>query len=108
MEGYAVVRVRGGPEPTPVAVHDRAADGEPHAQAPRLRRVEGLEEARRLGLPEADAGILDGGDGPGAILARFEGRAHDEPAPLRGDLPDGLDGIQEQVQEDLLELDPIA
>jgi hypothetical protein len=62
----------------------------------------------RLLLAEADAGILHRDDRPRAILTLFEDRAHDQPAPFGRDLPDGLGGIQEQVQEDLLELHPIA
>src|SRR6266404_4806906 len=108
MERGAVVRVRRGPQPTPVAVYDRAADRQSHAKAARLRRVEGLEQARGRGLAEADAGILDGDDHPGAALTAFEGRADDEAAPLRRNFPESLGRIQDQVQEHLLELDPIS
>src|SRR5205814_3989510 len=108
VEGGAVARVRRRPESSPVPIHDGAADRKPHAQPTRLRRIERLEQARRLGLAEADARILDRDDRPEAIVTLLEGRAHDQPAPLRRDLPHGLDGVQQQVQEDLLELDPIA
>ena len=69
---------------------DRADAGQPHAQSVRLRRVERLEQASRIVLPEADPGILDRDDCPRAC-----GRAHDQPAPLRLDLPHGLGGIQQ-------------
>src|SRR2546428_9501795 len=89
-------------------VHDRAADGEPHAKSAWLRRVERVEQAGRLRLAEADAGIFHRDDRPGAIVTLFEGRAHDQPAPLRRDVSDRLGSIHDQVQENLLELDPIA
>ena len=68
MERGAMVRVRRSPEPTPVAVDDRATDREAHTQPTRLRRVERLEQPRRRGLAEADAGILHRDDRPEAIL----------------------------------------
>ena len=65
--------------------------------------VERFEHARRLGLAEADAGILDGADPPGAIVTVVGGRADDHPTPHRRDLPHRLGGKQ-QIEEDVLEL----
>jgi hypothetical protein len=44
----------------------------------------------------------------GASVTVVGDRADDHPAPHRRDLPHGLDGIQQQIEEDLLEPDPIA
>ena len=102
-----MARVR-RPESSPMIVNDRAADGQPHAQSVRLRRVERVEQAGRLVLPEADAGILDRDDCPRAVVTVFHGRAHDQSAPLGWDLSHGFGRVRYEVEEDLLELDPIA
>ena len=91
-----------------MSLDDGPADRQAHPQALRLRREEGVEQAERLGLGEPDAGILDGDDRPGAILDRLDGGTHDEPASRGWDVAHGLGRVDEQVEEDLLELDPIA
>ena len=89
-------------------VHDRAADRQPHAEPARLRRIEGLEEAGHFGLTEPDPGVLDRDDRPRAIVTVLDGRADDDPTPLPRNLSGGFDRIHQQVQENLLELDPIT
>ena len=68
--------VRGGPEAAAVTLDDGAADGQAHAQAAGLRRVERLEQEIGLELAEADARVLDGDDNPGVLVDGLEiGRA---------------------------------
>jgi hypothetical protein len=98
-----MVGVRRGPEPTPAAVHNRATDRSSDAQPTRLRRVERLEQACRLGLAEARHSPWR--RSPRAIVAVVGDRADDHPAPHRRDLPHGPGGIQQQIEEDLLELE---
>src|SRR5207245_3203299 len=96
------------PQPSPVRFDDRAADREAHPEPPRLRRVERLEHAGYLRLAEADAEILDSDHRPASIVTVLDGRMHDQLPPFGRDLPRGLNSIHQQVQKDLLELDPIA
>jgi hypothetical protein len=60
-----------------------------------------------LGLVEADARILDGDNGPGTIVEDLASRANHEPAALGRELAHGVGGVEEEVEEDLLELNPI-
>src|SRR5262245_34809754 len=91
-----------------MAIDDRTADRQAHAKAAWLRRVEGFEQVAGLDLAEADAGVFDGNDRPGVVIDGFAGRADDEPASLGRTLARGLGGVDEEIDEDLLELDAIA
>src|SRR5947208_5012692 len=96
--------VRGGPQPPAVGGDDRSADGEPHAHALGLGRIEGLEELVEGLRGETDAGIPDR-------------HAHALGVPAGGDdhvaravvhSARGVDGVDDEVEDHLLRLDSIA
>ena len=86
----------------PVRLDDGAADR--HAQAGRLRRLERFEDTlRHIGV-DADARVFDADQGIALLLSR-------EDEQVARPLLDGahrLDGIDYQVQEDLLDLNAIT
>ncbi len=99
-ESEAGVGIFFGGEAAAVSLDDGAADGEPHPHARGLGGEEGFEELLEL-IGTAGAAVADGDlDLAGFDLARFHGNA-----PLvAGQLADGVDGVGEQVNEDLLYL----
>src|SRR5256884_8105077 len=92
------------PRPPAVGGDDRSADGEPHAHALGLGRIEGLEELVEGLRGETDAGIPDR-------------HAHALGVPAGGDdhvaravvhSARGVDGVDDEVEDHLLRLDSIA
>src|SRR4030095_880845 len=92
-------------DPPPVRLHDRAADGQAHAEAARLGADEPLEHALQLRGLRTDAGV------PDADLHDARGperrRDPDLAGPVRG-VADRLAGVHHEIQDYLLELDRIA
>jgi len=101
--GFAVARRR----PLCPSTIDRL-DRQTHAEPARLRGVERVEQAIGLEPAEADAAVLHRDDRARPIADRLAGRPDDEPALLGRDLSHGLRRIDEEVDEHLLELDPIS
>jgi hypothetical protein len=88
-----------------MTLDDRAADGQADAHAAALGRVEGLEEAVHAPRVEAHPRILHGQ--PRAIAFASLGPDHQLPRTVL-DGAHRLRGVQEQVQDDLLELHAVA
>ena len=88
-----------------MAVDDGPADRQPHAHAAGLRRVEGFENPLEVLRIDARSGIAHGDADP----ARLELLGADRQLArslLHG--AHGLDGVQDQVHDHLLQLNPIA
>jgi len=93
------------PESAGVRLDDAARDGEAQAHAVRFRGEERFKYVGQLLLRDARAGIphtyLD--------LLTFDAPGlHDEPSGLGRLLAHRVHGVEEQIQEHLLQLDPIA
>jgi len=84
---------------------DRATHGQPNAHAFRLGAVERREELLRVPRIEAHAAVTDG-DAHETVFV--EPRPDEQVAGPILDREHGVGGIREQVQNDLLQLDPIA
>src|SRR5260370_32380317 len=108
MKSRAVVGVCGGPEAAAVPLDDRSADRQTQAEPARLRGVERVEQAIGLEPAEADTAVLHRDDWARWIADRLAGRPDHEPAPLGRNLSHGLRRVDEEVDEHLLELDPIS
>src|SRR5262247_2178415 len=88
-----------------VGLDDRAADGQAHAEAARLRADEALEHALELRRFRADAGVADADlHAAGRPRRRYD---PDLAGPVRGNT-DRLARVHDQIQDHLLELDGIA
>lgn len=101
LQGEAAVRVALGPEPAPVSLHDRTADGQSHSHAGRFGCEKGLEHPRQRlvsdGRPivadrDSDGGRRDGRGLNHHLARRAMGVLH------------RLGSVPDQVQDDLLEL----
>ena len=104
MKDRAMRLVRDGPQSPAVRLDDRAADRQPHPGAVRLRREERVEDLVLTRRRQADPGVRH--DHLHVITA-LRARADGDLAPPLHALR-GLDAVHEEVQEDLLELDPVA
>src|SRR6266850_26872 len=105
MEGGAVRRIRGRPEPSPMRLDDRTADRQPHAHAAGLGGEEGAEQLVHAVRIDPDAGILHGHQHL-ITLVRLRTN-HQLARPVR-DGRHRLDRIHDEVDEHLLQLDPIT
>ncbi len=99
-EGEAGVGIFHGGETSAVSLNDGAADGETHPHSLGLGGEEGFEEfVERFGA--AGSTVADGD----FDLARFDlVRFHGNAPLVAGQLADGVDGVGEEVDEDLLDL----
>src|SRR5262249_50096494 len=97
--------IRSRPDAAVMALDDRAAHGEADAHAVSLGRVEGREELLRIARIEADAVVAHRYANEIRVV---ELRPHEQLARAIGDRGHGIRGIRDQVQDDLLELNPIA
>ena len=105
VEDRAARGVGGRPQPPAMGFDDRAADRKSEAQSVRLRRVEGLEEIRLDSRRKPWTRVAYGDED----VARL-GLARRDPQFARAlaQAAHGLDGVQRQVEEDLLQFDPVA
>src|SRR5215470_4979304 len=96
---------RRGPEPSPMSLNDRAADRQPHTHSLRFGRVEGFEQAWQALRRQPRPGIPY----PDAHAFRLVGfRTDQQFAPAVTVAAHRLDGVDDQVDHHLLNLQPIA
>ena len=105
LEGRSVIEIRCGPEPSPVRLDDRPADREAHAHACLLRREKGVEHPVCIARSQSNAGILYGDED--FIRASPAGPKLQDSRPLE-DATHGFDGVQHEIQYDLLQLDSVS
>ena len=98
-------RVGGDPQLSTMGFDDRPADRKSHAKTVGFGREEGVEDALRDGRVEPRAGILDRNL---QTIRRGEGDGHGQLPPAVADRCHGLDAVHDQVQQHLLQLDPVA
>src|SRR6516162_2338375 len=99
----AAESVRICPQPAPMGVDDRPADRQPHPHAAGFRGVECLENALQMRRIDARPGIAHCYEGAGVVLL-----GADEQFSWPGlDRAHGFNGVQDQVQDDLLQLNAI-
>src|SRR6267142_4403052 len=107
-EREPVIRVAPGPQPSTVALRDRTADGQSHAETAGLGREEGLEELLPIRLPRTRAGVLNGNEDAGPVLAS-PALARDDQAPRTPrHVGHRLDAVHDQIEDELLQLDAIG
>ncbi len=102
-----MIRVAAGPQPSSVSLSDGTADRQPHPQAIPLGREEGIEkplEVRRR--PDTRVLYADEDAGGGFPLATHA--RDDQPARARRHLRHRLDPVHDQVQDELLQPDPVS
>jgi len=88
-----------------MAMHGGARDQDRHAEAVRFRRIEGIEDAVRALRIEPNTGVAHGDDNrAGLVLVAAD---QDLSGPVRDRLH-SLDAVHDEIQENLLELDPVA
>ena len=87
---------------------DRAADSEAHAEPARLRRVEGLEHARRVDGREARPRVADRDDDVRRVAGFVAPGAQPQHAARGCDDDHRVHRVHHEVQHDLLELDAVA
>src|SRR5260370_34105533 len=104
MEGCAPLGVGGGPQPAPVQSDDRSADRKPHAGALRLGGEECIEDPGRLLRGQSHAGIADR-DHQVTTLGSLR---FDDQFTYRAQLLDGVDAIEHEVHEHLLQLHAVC
>ena len=105
MEAGAALGIIDGPEAAVVFLDDGVADGEAHAHAGGFGGEEGLEDAAELVGAEAGAGIGNGG----ADGFRGFGPGANGKESFLGVLGEhGVDGVDDEVEDDLLEFDQVA
>src|SRR6516165_8804299 len=96
---------RRGPEPSPMSLNDRARDRQAHTHSLRLGRVEGFKEAWEALRRQPRPGIPY----PDAHAFRLVGFRTDlQFAPAVTVAAHRLDGVDDQVDQHLLDLHPIA
>ena len=97
--------VRGRPQPSAVGLDNRAADRQPHAHALRLGCIEGGEEmVETLRIqPRARISHCD----QHALRFIFP-RADQQLSRPLADSTHGFDGVDDQIENHLLQLDPIS
>src|SRR5262247_2230734 len=103
MEDRASVADWRHPNPAAVALNDRMADGEAHPHPSRFGREQRLENPMEVGWINSSSRILNRymhQTGLGLISLYFQ---HARPNRLHG-----LDGIHDEVQDDLLQLHLVA
>src|SRR5262249_12424211 len=94
-----------GPYLAPVRLNDRPADREAHAHAAGLGGVEGVEQVVHTLRGQTRAGILHGDEHPARGV--WPG-ADAQLARSLADAAQRFDGVEDHVQEHLLQLDAIA
>ena len=104
MKGRARARVGRGPQPPAVGLDDRATDRQPHPQALRLGRVEGVEERLETLGDEPDPRIAHCHE---HALGRVDPRA-DLSRARPEDATQGVDGVDDQIEQHVWHLDAIA
>src|SRR5713101_6603094 len=103
-----VAGVRRRPQPPSMGQNNRLAYRQPHAQSVGLRRVQGLEETLDVSLLEPNSCVVHDDPHTGACADLVSMRAdHQLPTPV-GDVAHRLDRVGQQIQHDLLKLNPIA
>ena len=103
IKGRSATGVILGPEPAAMARDDRPADGQAHAQAVRLGAPERLEQAVELFRTDPCPWSL--------TLIRTSNRCAgcgSRRSARPGAFAHGVEGVQEEVEQHLLELDPVA
>src|SRR5262249_52134256 len=105
LHGGARASRASSPYLSPVRFDDRTTDRESHAHAPGLGGVEGVEQAVHTLQGQARAGILHGDEHPARGV--WPG-ADAQLARSLADAAQRFDGVEDQVQEHLLQLDTIA
>src|SRR5260370_18841867 len=101
----AVWYVCRGPQPAIVAFHDRTADREPHTHAARFGSEEGVEQPVRVFGGDPDAAIRHAYEH--LLCLVLAGSDHQFARPIRDRLH-GFNAIHHQVDDHLLQLDPIG
>src|SRR4051794_33660736 len=105
MHGETAVGVGGSPDTATVDLNDRTAYGEPHPQSLRLRADEVPEDLLQVSLRYADTRVRDLDDHTvGWVLA---GPDRDRPWAVAAGA-DGITGVQQDVEQHLLELHGVA
>ena len=95
----------GGGHPSAMGLDDRAADRQSHAHAARLGGEEGPEQTVRVLRVDAGSGV---DDLDRHLIGLNRLRSDQQLALPLGDRRHGLNGVDRQIDDDLLELDPIA
>src|SRR5262249_46070281 len=108
LKGRSVTSVRRAPQAPSMGLDDRSAYRQPHAQSAGLRRVQGLEELINTRLLEPNPHVLHVDQYTGVGAAIVSTSADQQPAPPAGDVAHRFDSVGEQIQHDLLKLNPIA
>src|SRR2546427_6107102 len=94
-----------GPQTASVGLDDRPADREPHAHSTGLGGEEGIEQARDLIFIESDTHVLHGHEN----RVRCVGLRSDDQVARPTTHPFArLDAVHQQIEDALLQLDPIA
>ena len=88
-----------------MGVDDRPTDRQPHAHAAGLRREEGVEEAVHCFRSEPRTRILDRNE---QIAGPVDLRSYPQHPRLAHDRAHRLDAIHDQIEDDLLQLNPVA
>src|SRR3954451_13272437 len=102
-ENRSATRIRFAPEPTPVRLHDRAADHEAQPHPVALARDEWPEQFAGHFFRQSGTAVRNGDLNR---LVVDQGRRHLELAPLR--FGHRLGRITDQIDEDLLELNAVG
>src|SRR5262245_44904586 len=102
---YGAARfVDAGPEPAAMGIDDGSADGQPHPGAAGLRGVEGLENSLEMFRINARPRIAYSDQDPSLGLLSPDQQF----SWPRLDRSHCLDGVEDQIQDDLLHLNAIA
>jgi hypothetical protein len=92
-----------------VCLRDRASDRQPHPESVALGREERIEESLEIMRRRPETSVLHRDEDVGAGLALSTALARDpEPARACRHVRHRVDGVHDQVQDDLLQLDPIS
>src|SRR5262245_42708326 len=108
LKGCSVTGVRGAPQAPSMGPADRLAYPQPHAQSVGLRRVQGLEELIDTGPLEPHPCLLHGDQHTGVGADIVSTSTDEQPTPPTRDVAHRLDRVGQQIQYDLLKLNPIA
>src|SRR5712675_3801410 len=101
----AAGKIRACPQSSAARFDDRAADRKPQPQTAWLGRVKGLEEAIEIRWSQPWAGISHGDEH--AARLGWPCTDHQFPGPV-ADAAHCLDGVHDQVQDHLLQFDPVS
>src|SRR6266446_6207256 len=101
----AAGRVCGRPQSSAMSFDDRTTDRQPHPQTAALGRIEGLKEVLVICWRQSRPRILHSDEH--AVLPVLS-RANQQPSRSLADAAHCFNGVDDQVEDHLLQLDPIS